>query len=156
MLVRDVMTTDVVTVDVDADLATAAEDMVRAGIGSVLVTRDGTPTGIVTETDALAAGSVASVPFADIPVASVMSSPLETIQPDRSVRAAVERMAEENVKKLPVFDGMDLHGLVTRTDIVLNHHAIIREAHRIDDQRDAWESERLDSGDLAEVLRREE
>jgi CBS domain-containing protein len=156
MLVQDLMIRDVVTVDRAASLADAARTMLEAGTGSVLVTADSNPTGIVTETDALAAGCAASVPFEDIPVAEVMSQPLESIQPDATVRAAVDRMTEADVKKLPVMDGMELQGIVTMSDVVGSYHEIVREAHELDEQREGWESERLTSGDIAELTRREE
>jgi len=156
MLVRDLMTREVVSVDREGTLADAAERMLRAGVGCVLVTSDGTPSGIVTETDALTAGRVADRPFSEIPLAKVASSPLITIEPDATVRAAVQRMADEDVKKLPVLEGMDLEGIVTRSDVVMNYHGIVREAHQIDEQREVWESNRLTDGDLAEVLRHSE
>lgn len=153
MLVRDLMTTDVVTVDADASLAEAARSMLSAGVGSVIVTRDGTPTGIVTESDALAAGAVADVPFEGIDLAEVMSEPLVTIEPDITVRAAVERMDAEDVKKLTVLDGMTLLGILTMTDVVQSYHDIVREAHQLDDRREGWESKRLTEAEISELTR---
>jgi len=136
MFVRDLMSTDLVVVDVETSLAEAARTMVSAGVGSALVTRDGTPTGIVTETDALAAGASADEPFEDIPLEAAMSSPLETVQPDVTVRAAVQRMEDVGVKKLPVADGVDFLGIVTMTDVVLGYHDILREAHDLEARRE--------------------
>jgi CBS domain-containing protein len=153
MLVRDLMATDVVSVDRDASLETAARAMLSAGVGSVLVTVDGTPAGIVTETDALAAGSETGDSFADIDVAAAASAPLVTVQPSITVRAAVERMREADVKKLPVVDGMDLRGIVTLSDIALHVPDLLREAQELEAQREGWESDRLYDGDVAEILR---
>ena len=136
MFVRDLMSTDLVVVDVDSSLADAARTMVSAGVGSALVARDGTPTGIVTETDALAAGASADEPFEDIPLEAAMSSPLETVQPDVTACAAVQRMEEAGVKKLPVIDGMDFLGIVTMSDIVMSYHDILREAHDLEARRE--------------------
>jgi CBS-domain-containing membrane protein len=65
-------------------------------------------------------------------------------------------MTEADVKKLPVMDGMELQGIVTMSDVVGSYHEIVREAHELDAQREGWESERLTSGDIAELTRREE
>ena len=153
MLVRDLMTEDVVTAEADSSLEDAARAMLTAGVGSVIVTRDGTPTGILTESDALAAGCAAGVPFEEIPLAEAMSGPLETIQPDVTVRAAVERMEAEDIKKLPVLDGMDLLGILTMTDVVQSYHDIVREAHRLDERREGWESKHLTEADISELSR---
>lgn len=136
MFVRELMSTDLIIVDVETSLAEAARTMLSAGVGSALVAREGTPTGIVTETDALEAGASADEPFDEIPLETAMSSPVETIQPDVTVRAAVQRMDEEGVKKLPVVDGMEFLGIVTMTDIVLGYHDILREAHDLEARRE--------------------
>lgn len=142
MLVGDLMTTEVVTVDRTATLREASQAMLETGVGSVLVTSDGTPTGIVTETDAMAAACAADAPVSGIDVTAVMSSPLETIGPDASVRAAVDRMLDAEIKKLPVVDGVDLRGIVTTSDVVGNYHAILREARDLEERRGDWESQR--------------
>jgi len=153
MLVSELMTRDLVSVDREATLGAAAEAMVAASVGSAIVTSDGTPAGIVTETDALAAGATAEVPFDEISVADAASAPLVTIQPDATVRTAVQRMTDEGIKKLPVLEGMELLGILTRSDVVLHYHDIVREAHDEEEQRDVWESNRLTSGDVSELIR---
>jgi ribosome-associated translation inhibitor RaiA len=51
--VRDIMTSPVRTIEPDATLQTAAEDMFEMGGSSLVVLRDGTPDGILTKTDLL-------------------------------------------------------------------------------------------------------
>lgn len=156
MLVRDLMATDVVTVDREATLAEAARTMLQAGAGSIIVTTDGNPTGIVTKTDALAAGSAGGRSFDEIGVAEVMSSPLETIQPDATVRAAVDRMTAAGVTKLPVVDGLSLDGIITMTDVVTRYHDIVREAHDLEARREDWESEFVDEHESSDLIGRED
>lgn len=55
--VRDLTTTDVVTVDAGRSLRDGAGAMVGDGVGSVIVVDGGNPVGIATETDALRAGA---------------------------------------------------------------------------------------------------
>jgi CBS domain-containing protein len=140
VLVEDVMTEEVVTCSFGASLQTAAERMLSAGVGSVVVRRAGDPVGIVTETDALHAGAATGEPFTEIPVSEVLSHPLVTIGGDATVRRAVERMKDEDVKKLPVVEDLDLRGIVTRTDVLFHFGESIREAHALDARRDRWQS----------------
>jgi CBS domain-containing protein len=137
MLVEDVMQTDIVTVAIEETLRDAVEQMLDHRVGSVIVTEGGDPTGILTETDALHAGYVSGEPFDGIDVASVMSQPLVTTEPTRAVRSAVQRMSDEQVKKLPVLDGLDIVGIVTMTDITRQFGDIVREIHNIEQQRDS-------------------
>lgn len=140
MLVEDLMVRELVTCDVDGSLQDAAELMLRHQVGSVIVTRDGDPFGIVTETDMLEAGATTRHPFDELPLEEVVSTPLVTTTGDATVRAAVNLMREHGIKKLPVLEGLELVGIVSRTDIVFHYGDFIREAHALDERRDRWEA----------------
>ena len=135
MLVRELMSTDLVTAPIETDMRTVAERMLNARVGSVIITTDGTPTGIVTETDALTVGYAADRPFSEVPVQAVMSHPLVTIEPTTTVRAATNRMVDDEVKKLPVMSELELHGILTMTDIVRAHSDLLKEARQIEQGR---------------------
>ena len=124
--VRDLMTTDAVTIDAGRSLRTCAARMVEAGVGSVVVVDDGDPAGIVTETDALRAAAESNRPLGVIPVRAATQRPLTHVHPNVSVRGAAERMRTEGIKKLPVVDGLELVGILTLTDLV-RHLPEIRE-----------------------------
>jgi CBS domain-containing protein len=85
-----------------------------------------------------------------------MSSPLETVQPDATVRAAVDRMTAAGVTKLPVLEGLSLEGIVTMTDVVTSYHDIVREVHELEARREEWESESLEDDDGSNPPRRED
>lgn len=140
VLVRDVMVTDIVTVPVDASLDDAVARMLSERVGSVVVTRNESPTGILTETDVLKAAHATDASFDDVPAGAAMSSPLVTVSPDATVRSAVSRMAAEDVKRLPAVDGLELAGIVTMTDVVFNYSEFLREAQRIEAGRSGWSS----------------
>ncbi len=142
MLIEEAMSTDLVVVDVEASLQTAAAEMLAAGVGSVIVLGADAPTGIITESDALAAGHAADARFSDIPVKKVMSTPLVTVQPDRTVRAATARMREEGIKKLVVADGLDAVGIVTATDVIGSYPELKAEIRaQTDREREYFDSE---------------
>ena len=140
MLVEELMSTDVVTVDHEATLDEAVERLVENGVGSVVVVKSGYPAGIVTETDALEAALRSGRPLADVPVERIGHSPVITTQPDRTVQQVARRMADNDVKKVPVVDDLDLIGIVTHSDIVWHLSAIRDEASRLDQVHDRWES----------------
>lgn len=135
MNVRELMSTDLVTVPATADMQTVAERMLYNQVGSAIVTDDGTPCGIVTETDALTVGYAADKPFSEVSVVAAMSNPLTTIQPTASMRKATDRMVAEGVKKLPVIADLDIEGIITMTDIVRNHSDIVKQARQIEQGR---------------------
>lgn len=132
------MTRDVVTLDAGRSLRDCAKAMVGNGVGSVVVVVDGDPVGIVTETDALRAGATTNRPLGEISVRDAMRRPLTRIHPNASVRAAAERMRTEEIKKLPVVDGLELVGILTLTDLVRNLPAIRDEAADAVRAHDDW------------------
>ena len=68
--------------------------MLDHGIGSVVVTVDGDPTGIVTESDVLRTTYAAGRPHDGIPVSKAMSHPLVTGSETTTGRNAAKRLAD--------------------------------------------------------------
>ncbi len=132
MLVEDVMETDIVTCDGGNSLRAAVEKMLRNRAGSVIVTVDGNPTGILTGTDVLMTGYTTESRFGEIPLRDAMTSQLVTIAPSKSLRTAMRRMRDEGIKRLPVRDGIELVGILTLTDINRHYRDIVREIHAME------------------------
>jgi CBS domain-containing protein len=78
MLVRDVMSTNVVTVDANATVRDALGRMLEAGIGSVVATKEDNPAGILRNVDVLRIGHEHDRPLSEIPVYAATSRPLVT------------------------------------------------------------------------------
>ncbi|SDQ45063.1 CBS domain-containing protein [Natronobacterium texcoconense] len=133
--VTDVMTEDVVTCERETALEAAAKRMVAEEVGSVVVTTDGTPYGIVTETDVVYASYRADRPISEIPTQKVTSHPLETVEPTAPVRLAAERMREERIKKLVVLEDLTLRGIVTTWDLVEHYGELTRNVKAIRQRR---------------------
>jgi CBS domain-containing protein len=139
MQVRDLMSTDVVTVPRSATLGDVADRLLDAEVGSVIVVDDdGDPVGIVTEADALGVARERGQPLADIAVSEVGHSPVVTTTPSTAIPTVARRMADEGVKKVPVIDGLDLVGIVTLTDIVWHLSSLRQEVSDIAAARDEW------------------
>lgn len=137
MPVRDIMTTDIVTVPLEETLQETVSRMLANRVGSAIVERGDEPVGIVTETDILAVGSTFERPFDEIPVSRAASQNLVTTEPDASIEEAVDRLLDHTIKKLPVVDGDELVGIVTLTDLVYHRHDLAAEAEKLERRRDA-------------------
>jgi CBS domain-containing protein len=137
MKVRDVMTTNVFTAQADLPLKQVANRMLEYGIsGMPIVDGDGGVVGVLSETDILFKERTAPVREGlidwlvhygeDPPAAKLnartagqaMTSPAVTITPRRSVADAAELMLDLGIDRLPVVDGRELVGIVTRADLV--------------------------------------
>jgi len=117
ILVKDVMTKAIISVNNETTVFQVAKMMEQSGIGAVLVKKNGHLSGIITDRD-YATKIVAHNLSSDIPVEQIMSSPLITINFDESIFAAAERMTSKKIRKLAVTDNGIIIGLITSTDLV--------------------------------------
>jgi CBS domain-containing protein len=140
MFVRDLMSTDVVTVPLATTVHDAAGRLLDSGVGSVIVVDDdGAPVGILTESDLISAGYRTERPFTDIDVADAGRKPVITTKPTASVSLVAGRMADNDVKKVPVMEELDLVGVITLTDIVWHLSDIRKEASDLERASDKWD-----------------
>ncbi len=117
MLVRDVMSKDVVTINPKATVRDAAELMRAYGIGTLVVVEDDYPVGIITERD-VTYRVVARDVHPSVPVEEVMSTELITVDEDTPVVRALETMKKYNFRRLPVLKHGKLVGIISISDIL--------------------------------------
>ena len=126
MRVRDIMKGDVVTLGLEDSLDVADDIMTLGRVRHLpVIAGESRLVGLVTQRDLLKA-SVASVLelghgvehdwLKGIPVRVVMTTEVETISPDDSVKNAVLRMIARKIGCLPVVENGKLLGLLTETD----------------------------------------
>jgi CBS domain-containing protein len=113
--VKDLMTQNVVTVDVNKTVVEAAVIMSENDIGDLVVMDGDNPVGIVTERDfvrrVLAGGKSLTSK-----VSEIMTSPLKVIDPDAPIKEAARRMVNSEIRRLPVIKNNKLVGIITATD----------------------------------------
>lgn len=117
MKVKDLMNTNVASIDSEASVKDAASRMAQQEIGSLVVTEQGKPTGIVTERDLLSRVLALARNAEATQVKMVMSKPLICGSPDMDVVNAARFMVNRGIKKLPVTQNGRLVGIVTLTDV---------------------------------------
>jgi len=120
LLVRDIMVRNVKTVRTDDTALDAVSKMNKFRIGSVIVTNNGRPVGIVTERNILQRIVEPNLDPSVVRAKDIMSSPLVTIEADAAVEEAAKLMARSRVKKLPVVESGKIVGIVSSSDIVRN------------------------------------
>ena len=117
ILVKDIMTAAIISVNAETTVFQVAKMMEQGGIGAVLVKKDDHISGIVTDRDYATKIVSHNLP-SDTSVDAIMSSPLITINYDESISAAAKRMTDKKIRKLAVTDDGVIIGLITSTDLV--------------------------------------
>jgi CBS domain-containing protein len=118
--VRDLMSSRLVTVNPDVDLAFAMQLMLWSGVRHLPVVEDEDLVGILSDRDFLPTESGGTMKdFLGQPVRQVMTSEVKTIAPDEDARTASAMMATAHINALPVVDEEGaLIGIVTSSDIL--------------------------------------
>ncbi|ESS07868.1 MAG: putative signal-transduction protein containing cAMP-binding and CBS domain protein [uncultured archaeon A07HN63] len=109
--ITEIMSSPVRTTDSQTPVATVAETLLTADIGSIVIDN---PDGIVTKTDLITAIRDDGI---DAPVATVMTESVVTVSPDADVQTAVNRMQEHQIKHLVVERDETPVGVVTTSDL---------------------------------------
>ena len=117
ILVKDIMTKALISVDPATTVFQIAKMMEQGGIGAVLVKRDGVPAGIITDRDFAIKVAVNNYPL-DTPVDKVASYPLVTINSNASISDTADMMTTKKIRKLAVEEDGKVVGIVTSTDLV--------------------------------------
>jgi CBS domain-containing protein len=119
MLVKDVMTSPVVTVDEDATSNKIAKLMDENKLGCVIITNEAKkPVGIITERDLVKRVLSKNVVPDTVKAKEIMTSPLVTIEPEATISEAARRMSRLDIRRLGVVYKGNLVGLISSRDIL--------------------------------------
>jgi len=115
--VKEVMTKNVISIDSSMTVKDAAAMMDDANVGSIIITKENIPVGILTERD-FVRSVVGKFKALSTPLSEVMSQPITVVGPDETVWDVAEVMRSKGIHKVPVQDGDKLVGIFTATDLV--------------------------------------
>jgi len=119
MLVKDIMTSPVITISEDETIYKAAQLMNKNDVGCVIVTgKEGKPVGILTERDLITRVLAKNTLPSRVKAGKVMTSPLITIDPDETLAEAARKMSRLNVRRLGVIYKGNLEGIISSKDIL--------------------------------------
>ena len=126
MLVRDIMTTNVITITSDTYVLDAERIMEQNKIGRLPVVDDGKLVGIVTKNDVLKASPTSTTPtnqrhlfylMSKLTVKEVMKTRTLKVSPDTPIEKAIAIAQKNKVGSLPVVEGDKVVGILTTNDV---------------------------------------
>ena len=119
MLVKDAMSSPVVTTTEDTPTNIIAKLMDENNLGCVIVTnKDGKPLGIITERDLVVRVLTKNLQPAAVKAKDIMTAPLATIEPEATISDAARRMSRLDIRRLGVIYKGDLVGVISSKDIL--------------------------------------
>ena len=115
--VRDIMNKHVITISKDKNCLEASKLLQEKDISFLVVTEGQNPIGIVTEADfvrkIVAANKIAS----DLRISDIMSPKFRWVEPTTLIEDAVQKMLNNNIRRLIVLENQKLAGVITQTDL---------------------------------------
>ncbi len=118
MPVKDIMTRNVATIDIKSDVPQLARKMLELDVGSVIITDEKLPIGIVTERDIVKKIITKNLKPSAISVRELMTTPLITAHASEDVTEAMHMMLKMKIRRLPVVEMGKLIGIVTDMDLI--------------------------------------
>ena len=124
MKIEDVMNEEVILAEENEQVSHARNLMLKHGYSRILVVdQQGKPVGILTEKDLIRKMRANGPqwkrrPIDKISIRRVMTPNPVTITPFRELREAVELMIKNDISSIPVVDGDEVAGIVTKSDLM--------------------------------------
>src|SRR5690349_10456991 len=102
----------------DDPVLDAIKAMAERRVGALLVMKGGELVGIISERDYARKVILLGRSSSDTSVAQIMSSPVHTVTPKRSVQDCMRLMTERRVRHLPVVENGRVIGVISIGDLV--------------------------------------
>lgn len=117
MQVKEIMSTNLITIKPSASVRAAAAKMIKHGISGLIVSDTGYDlSGMITKTDILK--SFVAGKKADTDVSKIMKKKVYVVNAKDTLEDAAEIMTKKNVKRLPVVSKGRCVGIITASDLI--------------------------------------
>ena len=117
MFVKDIMTKNVVSIDINNTVLDACKKYRDYKVSCLVVIDKNIIIGIVTERDIIERTIIMDKDPKTTKIGEIMSQNIKTVHALASVEKAAEIMRENNIKKLPVILNNEIVGIITVTDM---------------------------------------
>lgn len=115
--VRDIMEKNVITIEQNKSALDAARLISEKDISFLVIVKDGIPTGVVSERDFVRKVVVNDKQASKIALSEIMSFKFRWVEPSTTIEEAVQKMLNNNIRRLIILENNKLVGVITQTDL---------------------------------------
>ena len=115
--VRDIMQKNVITIESVKKAHDAAIILKEKEISFLVVVKEGKPIGIVSERDIVRKIVAENNDPQTTQLETIMSKNFKWVEPNASIESAVQKMLNNNIRRLVVLENENLAGVITQTDL---------------------------------------
>jgi CBS domain-containing protein len=117
ILVRDIMNSTIASCHPDDSVNEIAKKMNEEKIGSIVIMRDETPVGIVTDWDIVTNAVAQDIKPSTMKGSDIMKE-LYTVEGEESITEAARQLRQKNIKRLGVVYKGRLVGIISASDVI--------------------------------------
>ena len=115
--IRDIMEKNVITIEKDKTAQDAAKIINEKDISFLVVMDEGLPVGVLSESDFVRKIEAEDKKSSDVPISDIMSYKFRSVGPTTTIENAVQKMLNNNIRRLLILEDDKLVGVITQTDL---------------------------------------
>ena len=115
--VRDIMEKNVITIDYTKNALDASIILKEKEISFLVILKEGKPEGIISERDIVRKIAAEDIKSSQIQLEEIMSKNFKWVEPETEIEHAVQKMLNNNIRRLIVLEDEKLVGVITQTNL---------------------------------------
>ena len=115
--IRDIMEKNVITIEKNKTAQDEAKIIAEKDISFLVVMNDDLPEGVLSESDFVRKIAAEDRKSSDVPISEIMSYKFRSVGPTTTIEDAVQKMLNNNIRRLLILENDKLVGVITQTDL---------------------------------------
>ena len=115
--IRDIMEKNVITIEHDKTALDAARLISEKDVSFLVILDGDTPVGVLSEIDFVKRLAADDKKASDVIISEIMSSNFRWVEPETELEDAIQKMLNNNIRRLVILDNNKLAGVITQTDL---------------------------------------
>jgi len=115
--IRDIMEKNVITIEDDKTALDAAQLISEKDVSFLVIMNNNIPIGVLSENDFVKRLAADDKKTSEVIVSEIMSSNFRWVEPETEIEDAIQKMLNNNIRRLVILDNNKLAGVITQTDL---------------------------------------
>ena len=115
--IRDIMRKNVITIEYDKNALEAACLISEKDISFLVIMENGSPIGVLSESDFVRRLAADDKKSSEVMISEIMSRKFRWVEPETKIEDAIQKMLNNNIRRLIILENGKLVGVITQTDL---------------------------------------
>jgi|TARA_B100000745_G_scaffold228641_1_gene153185 CBS domain-containing protein len=115
--IREIMRKNVITIESDKSALEAARLISEKDISFLVIMENDSPIGVLSESDFVRRLAANDKKSSDVMISEIMSRKFRWVEPETKIEDAIQKMLNNNIRRLIILENGKLVGVITQTDL---------------------------------------